>query len=100
MSDTTGKITLATPIVRRFRATDGTEREETITEVTVRPPLARDLRATDRHEGEAAKGIALAAHLTGLSIAEVDALPLPDFKRLMEAVEGPTAAGPETGPTS
>ena len=100
MSETTGRLTLAMPIVRRFRQADGTEREETISEVTVRPPVARDLRVTDKHDGDTAKGIALAAHLTGLSIAEVDALPLPEFKRLMELVEGPTGAGPATGATS
>ena len=98
MSDQTGRVALTTPITRRYRQPDGVEREEQVTELVVRKPFARDLRATDKHEGEVAKGIALAAHLTGVSIADIDGLELADFQAVMAKVEVFTGSGPATGP--
>lgn len=100
MSDIPGRMTLTKPITKRFKQADGSEREEQVTELTVRPVFARDLRATDKHDGEVAKGIALAAHLTDMSIADIDGLPQADFVRLMELIEDPTSGGRETGTTS
>ena len=86
MSDTT-TYTLKHPITRTKKV-DSEMIEEVITEVPVRKLRPKDLRCTDAHQGEVAKSIAVIAHMTGLTISEVDNMDLEDFNAL-----GPLSQG-------
>jgi len=100
MSDQTNRVTLAEPIVKRFRQADGTEREESIAEVTVRKPVAGDLRVLDSATGEIGKAFALAARLTGLDVKDVDKLAMEDFASISAIIEGFMPPGLQIGQTS
>lgn len=99
MSDKT-VYKLTQPVTIKKRTSDNVEIEETLTEVSMRTPITRDLRVTDYHEGEVAKSIALIAHLSGLTIKEVDQFAAPDFIQLSTVVSGFTQLGQVTGGTS
>lgn len=101
MTDETKSYTLTEAVVRKIRDHKTSEvREDVIETVEMRRPRARDLRATDGHEGDVAKAIALIAHLTGLTVKEVDGLNTADFKALGAMTQSFSAPGRSTGETS
>ena len=91
---------LQEPVTRTFRdPSSGSTREETVTEITLRRPVAGDLRTLDQVSGDAAKGLALLARLSGLEMAVIDKIDIADFTELSKVIEGFTGPGQPTGET-
>lgn len=90
---------LKLPVTLRFRQTDGSEREEQITELTLRRPTAKDLRVVDSFGGQmVGMMIALIAALSGQTVEVIERLDAEDFGDLSDVVGDFLPDGPKTGP--
>ncbi|MDM7928661.1 phage tail assembly protein [Blastomonas fulva] len=90
---------LKLPVTLRFRQSDGSEREEQITELTLRRPTAKDLRVVDSFGGQmVGMMIALIAALSGQTVEVIERLDAEDFGDLSDVVGDFLPDGPKTGP--
>jgi hypothetical protein len=94
----TPKYELREPIkvIKKVEGADPVESE--ITHVPMRLMRPKDLRVMDGVQGgEIAKSIALIAHMTGLTTAQVDNMHPKDYEALAKATSGFMPSGQATG---
>ncbi|EGF92420.1 hypothetical protein ABI_08560 [Asticcacaulis biprosthecium C19] len=96
MADKT-TYTLIEPIkvVKKVEGADPVE--SLITDVPFKLMRPKDMRCMDAHQGEQGKSIALVAHMTGLTISQVDGMHPKDYEALARATSGFIPSGQVTG---
>ena len=88
------------PVTQQFRQSDGSIRDESITELKLRRPSAKDLRLVDSYGGQmVGMMIALIAALSGQEIEVIEKLDAEDFGDLSDVVGDFLPDGPKTGAT-
>ncbi|PXW78989.1 tail assembly chaperone E/41/14-like protein [Blastomonas natatoria] len=88
------------PVALQFRQSDGSIRDESITELKLRRPAARDLRLVDSYGSQmVGMMIALIAALSGQEIEVIEKLDAEDFGDLSDVVSDFLPDGPKTGAT-
>lgn len=88
------------PVKLEFRQSDGSIRDESITELKLRRPAAKDLRLVDSYGSQmVGMMIALIAALSGQDIEVIEKLDAEDFGDLSDVVGDFLPDGPKTGAT-